>query len=364
MRVPLPARCAFVAIATGVVLLAGCSGGASRLSSTPVLPQTSSRALMPSPSVALSRRISIPSQWASYPSWRSPGAITPEIYVLDLDENAVKIYTGTGSHGLTGTLSGLSGPQGLAVDSSGNLYVANTAAQNVLVYQPGQTKPSLRLSDTGNFPVAVAVLLTGEVVVANLCSGSGSQCVGNGSIFGYKKGATKHSVTYGNANILSPFFVTSDAADHVYADGFSTEVSGRPIICEYETGHSPCTNLQIPFNYPGGIQIDKTGDLALLDQAGSGGSTLSVYAPGTTTPESSFKLCTNKAANDPCDVIGFALTASNKGIWDAYYASEINPVVFAKESQEFKYPGGGKSVWTILVGGTVGAVAVAPRSKP
>jgi hypothetical protein len=368
MRVPVPTACALIAIGA-VALLAGCSGGAPRLSPATEFPLAGTRLpaapeLMPAPSVLLSRRMPVVSRHAQYPSWRSDDAVAPEIYVVDLDSNAVKIYSALGSHGLKGTITGLAAPQGIGVDSLGNLYVANTSAQNVLVYKPGATSPFLTLDDAGNFPVAVAVTLTGVVIVANICSGGGSQCTGNGSIYGYKKGATKHSTTYGTSNILSPYFVTTDAQNHVYADGLSTVVSGVPIVCEYMSGHSTCTDLGIGLNFPGGIQIDKTGDLALDDQAGSGGSTISVYAPGSTVAESSILLCKNISPTKPCDVIGFALTSGDKALWDAYYASDVHPVVIAKETQEFKYPNGGSSVSTIDVGGAVGAVAYAPRSKP
>lgn len=361
MPIALQARCV-LAVGVAVAMLGGCSGGASRLAPVTVAPSASS--LMPAPSVLLSRRMPIVSSPALYPSWRTGDAITPEVYAVDLNSNAVKIYSALGSHALKGTITGLAAPQGIGVDSLGNLYVANTSAQNVLVYKPGQTSPFLTLDDAGSFPVAVAVTLTGEVIVANFCSGGGSQCTGNGSIYGYKKGATTHSVTYGNANILSPYFVTTDAQNHVYVDGFSTEISGVPVACEYTSGHSTCTNLGIGFNFPGGIQIDKTGDLALVDQAGSGGSTLSVYAPGSAVPESTILLCKNISPTQPCDVIGFALTSGNKAFWDAYYASDLHPVKLAKQTQEFKYPDGVSSVSTIDVGGAVGAVAYAPRSKP
>jgi hypothetical protein len=356
MRVALVATLALGVGAT-VAILTGCSSGTFRLA-----PAADAPGMMPAPSVSLSRGMPALGGPADYPSWRSGDTIAPEIYVAV--SNSVKIYSAIGSHALKGTLTGLAAPQGIGVDSLGNLYVANTNAQNVLVFKPGATSPFLTLDDTGNFPVAVAVTLTGEVIVANFCSGGGSQCTGNGSIYGYKKGATKHSVTYGNANILSPYFVTSDAQNHVYADGFSTLISGLPVACEYKTGHSTCSDLGIGLNFPGGMQIDTSGDLAIVDQAGSGGSTLSVYAPGSTVPESTILLCMNISPTKPCDVIGFALTSSDKALWDAYYASNVHPVKLAKQTQEFKYPNGVSAVATINVGGPVSAVAYAPRSKP
>jgi serine/threonine-protein kinase len=67
--------------------------------------------------------------------------------------------------GRTGQITGLSQPEGLAVDSAGNLYVAEAGRDDVRVYS-GTTLVST-LFDQDREPYGVAVGPDGKVYVAN-----------------------------------------------------------------------------------------------------------------------------------------------------------------------------------------------------
>jgi DNA-binding beta-propeller fold protein YncE len=67
----------------------------------------------------------------------------------------------------------LNSPQGIAVASNGNLYVANNGGNNVLVYSPTHTQIASKIiSENVNAPTSVAFDLNGNLWVANAGSNS------------------------------------------------------------------------------------------------------------------------------------------------------------------------------------------------
>jgi serine/threonine protein kinase, bacterial len=65
---------------------------------------------------------------------------------------------------------GLSDPLGIAIDGSGNIYVANrttTYAGNVLVYPPGGKTPARTITDGVTSPIGIGVDASGTLYVAN-----------------------------------------------------------------------------------------------------------------------------------------------------------------------------------------------------
>ena len=72
-----------------------------------------------------------------------------------------------GSTTPTATLTGLTHPDALAFDSSGNLYVANCSGSNtVSEFAPGSTTPTATLTGL-NDPEALAFDSSGNLYVAN-----------------------------------------------------------------------------------------------------------------------------------------------------------------------------------------------------
>ena len=51
---------------------------------------------------------------------------------------------------------GINGPQGLAFDGSGNLYVSDGGNYTVTVYAPGGSSPILTIKGTEAFPIVLA----------------------------------------------------------------------------------------------------------------------------------------------------------------------------------------------------------------
>lgn len=146
-------------VLTAISLFAGCSANS-----------TAPSTLLPAPPAAA------PVQ---------PATAQTLIYACEFTANQCIWYV-HGHNRVAGTLSGLSLPSGVGVDSAGNVYVANFGAQNVPVYAKGSTMVIRTLDDTGHLPVDVKIDSNGTVYVANLQDLNSS----SGSISVYAPGST------------------------------------------------------------------------------------------------------------------------------------------------------------------------------
>jgi WD40 repeat protein len=198
------------------------------------------------------------------------------IYASSYGGNSVNFYDkGTGPNNpVAGSLSGsLSNPWGMAVDKSGDLYVANAEDENVLVYAKGSTSPTSTLADTSKFPCDVAIGSDGTVYVAN-----GSGPIGaDGDIVIYKSGATQPYQTLANGHFLHVAGVALDKSGNVFAS-YNGQADGTGGVVEF---HAPkftnTTNMHVKLGYAGGVGFDAKGHLLVIDQEGP---TLNVYNVG------------------------------------------------------------------------------------
>jgi len=120
------------------------------------------------------------------------------LYSSNTLNNEVDVYAASGkSSTLLGKLTGFDEPYGLCADKSGNVYVTNLQAQNVLEYAHGGTTPIKTLADSYGNPNGCAIdPKTGDLAVTNFeggPSGYGSLVVypnatGSGTM--YSIGAT------------------------------------------------------------------------------------------------------------------------------------------------------------------------------
>jgi sugar lactone lactonase YvrE len=161
-------------------------------------------------------------------------------------------------------------PQGLAVDSSNNVYVADTGNKVVVMIpsnlQLGGATPLLSYPNAPTFsvPVAVAVDSQGNLYVAdNKSSGGvivvlppagGDLITVPGASFPKTKGA----------NLTSPNGVAVDAAGNIYASDSSTNV-----VVEIPSGSGAAAtpfSLNLPgLSAPAGLALDASGNLYVAD---------------------------------------------------------------------------------------------------
>jgi hypothetical protein len=148
---------AFVAVAAAAIL-GGCAGSPQAGSPTVELNRAANRMVRPN--------------------------IVPYLYVSDLGTgpgNGVAQVFSYPNNTLAFTLTGFNTPAGECVDATGNVYITDTGASDIVEYANGGATPIRVLKDRGQKPVACAVRQSPyRVAVANGASGSIS--IYNGTI--------------------------------------------------------------------------------------------------------------------------------------------------------------------------------------
>jgi DNA-binding beta-propeller fold protein YncE len=192
------------------------------------------------------------------PSARISGA---NLYVANYSDNSVTVYAPGSSKVLRAISQGVKGPDALAFDGSGNLYVANAGGNNaatwVTVYAPGSTSPSRRISRR-SIPVALAFDAFGNLYVA-----------GGRSVTVYGAGSNKVLRTI-SGGLRSPDALAFDSL-------YVANLTGNVTV--YAAGSNKLLRT-IPDSgtQPWALAFDATGNLYVVN-IGS----VTIYAPGRTT---------------------------------------------------------------------------------
>jgi sugar lactone lactonase YvrE len=79
------------------------------------------------------------------------------LYVANLNGHNVTVYAPGGNVPIRTITDGVSSPRALAIGPQGNLYVANVYQSTISVYKPGTTSPSLTIKEGLNAPIALAL---------------------------------------------------------------------------------------------------------------------------------------------------------------------------------------------------------------
>jgi NHL repeat-containing protein len=272
------------------------------------------------------------------------------IAVSDYLDGVINLYDTTGKQ--TGQITGLSGPQGMAADAKGNLYVANTNTGQIFVYAKPYNKAPKMLTDTGYYPAGVAVYSKGKntwVAASNICS---NPSCGQGGFTIFKNGKAGKPIT--SSAISRVYFLGFDAKGNIYADGETS--AGGVVVVELAkaiSGGKTVTALTTSnsISFPGGVQVSSKGLIAIDDQLGA--AVYSYKAPVKGSLGSPVDTTPITGSSDP---VTFAFTSTDKDLWtaDAGLAA----------ADEFAYPAGGSDVMSIAVGGEPIGVAVVPAQKP
>jgi len=246
------------------------------------------------------------------PELVNPGAIALDsagnIYAANPGVNAITVYAAGASGApnpvamITGSNTGLDYPTGVALDSSGNLYVANAGSSlgntdSITVFPPnsnGNVTPTAVITgaNTGlNLPLGLALDSSGNIYVAN----EGSQNGGADSITVYPPNSNGNvtptaTITGGNTGLSTPVGIALDSSANIYVaeedynggdpDGsfevFAAGSNGNvaPTRILYGTGNGLDT--------PVGIAVDSAGNIYVANNGGWGTdpSSVAIYAPG------------------------------------------------------------------------------------
>ncbi|HAM23002.1 MAG TPA: hypothetical protein DCQ04_12170, partial [Actinobacteria bacterium] len=177
-----------------------------------------------------------------------------------------------------GTITGVTSPQGLAVNpvgaGLGNLYVAGSRGSTVSVVEPGHTSPTPSMEITGlNHPRAVAFDSTGLLYIANAFASN---------VLVYDVSTpTSPSLVRTLTGVSTPFGVAVDSTGTVFASsGLDTTVM---VFDAGATTPNPAKTLT-GLTKANAVAVDRNDNIYVSNQ---GGSTVQVFDSGATTPDDS-----------------------------------------------------------------------------
>jgi hypothetical protein len=185
---------------------------------------------------------------------------------------------------------GITFPSYLTVSTSGELFVANcppcfyqyygySGTSTVAVYSAGEKAPSRELSAGIDAPVALALDTAGDLYVANMCA---TESCTHGSVTVYTPKAKTPSLTI-TQGFSTPYALTVGSDGTLY-------VAGSNDVVEFAKGEkTPETTIPIDGCKPTALTLDSANNLyVMLAQCGSGSKTplgaVAVYAPKRTKP--------------------------------------------------------------------------------
>lgn len=234
--------------------------------------------------------------------WIAKPAVTATLlYGSSYDGGFVNIYRESGKNQAPiGQLTnGLVSPQGLAVDTKHNLWVANTNAFNVVAFARGSTTPFTTLNDPNYYPIAVAVDSHGTVYAANAEGTMGPP----GNVTVWKKNHKNPTATLTFSNFEIVLGIGVDAANDVFVTYVPT--SGPPAMVEFPAGSHTGQQVAIQDANISDVAFDKSDDLLAETLA----DTLGIWAPPYTSGPSR---TINAFGNEP------TLDRRQGKVWVAY----------------------------------------------
>jgi DNA-binding beta-propeller fold protein YncE len=237
MRISDFSRCV-LGFCAAVAMLAGCGGSQTQIGAPGTIPQSGPAARHPDRG----------------PSWMAPDAKGKDLlYVSDQGTNDVYVYSYPKGK-LTGTLTGFNVPDGECVDQTGDVFITNYSASNIVEYAHGGTSPIATLSDKGYHPSGCSVdPTTGNLAVTNFETTHSLR--GDVAIYQGAKGSPK--LHYTDPRIYSMYFCGYDNAGNLFVDG--TTAGSAFAFAELPSGGRSFRNITLKQTIsggPGGVQWD------------------------------------------------------------------------------------------------------------
>ena len=248
------------------------------------------------------------------------------LYISNYYSSTVTVYSWPHIHN-NQTLQGFVNQIGLCVDKSGDVYVANTNANDIVEYKHGGTKPIRTLKDlTGYYPSSCAVdPATGDLAVTNLGYGDYGSKTANVLVFRDAKGTPK---VYDISTIYYDYFLVGMIirATLLLMAAVSSVVAFA-ILHPGKAKLEPLA-LNVTFKYPGGIQWDGS-HMAIGDQQST------IYQ---------FDIKGDKGTK-----VGSTALEGANGVYEFFITGDkvIAPELGAGQAEVYSYPSGGAALTSI-----------------
>ncbi|HEY1429555.1 MAG TPA: hypothetical protein VGF18_08275 [Candidatus Tumulicola sp.] len=257
-------------IVTGALLLSGCSsaGSAGPVDTVPQATYQNGSSIVDR--YGLDRRYT-GFAYRSIESRIAAGHTTAEKDLFVSDGGSTVFLFKNNSYKPAGTITnGLLNTDGVWVDKAGNLYVANVDGQNnVTEFAPGASTPTCTYTGA-NDPVGMTTDAKGNVFVLDF-QNFGS----TGYVDEYQQ--CQNTIVKKLSINKGPNGVAVDAKGDVFVSYFNASLHGA--FEEFPNGSTTGTVLGATVGSPGGLVLDKKGNLIADDQTGS----IDIIAPPYTT---------------------------------------------------------------------------------
>ncbi|MEO9098252.1 MAG: hypothetical protein ABI346_08745 [Candidatus Baltobacteraceae bacterium] len=278
------ALCASAAVA----LLAACSGGSSQMAPTVggsnnLAPQSRSHhitANMSGLAPKFQHGLNLDGKTNHKPNWITNEAKVLAnknglLFVANEAASSINIYPKNKSTTKIGSITnGVSGPDGVGVDSLGNVYETNLNSGTVNMYTPPFTGGPATVYSPGGSPVAVAIGTDGSLYTTDYSNSRLTEYPPNSTV------ASNVCALPGNGE-----GVALDSANNLYvAFNSATTGTGQVEMFAPGAGCTPTSNLGINVGFAGGVTFDSSGNLLFEDQFVG----VEVYPPGSTSPSQTF----------------------------------------------------------------------------
>jgi 6-phosphogluconolactonase (cycloisomerase 2 family) len=219
------------------------------------------------------------------------------IYVTNNGEDTIEVYA-AGATGNVAPIRSIIGPpyrysKGIAIDPiNGDIYVAKPLGNAIVIYAPsasGHAKPigSILGSKTGlNGPVGIALDASGNIYIANKALG----IQGNESVTVYAAGSTGNvapiqTIAGTSTGLDNPIQLALDSSSNIYVANYTYPNSGNGSLTVYAAGGNgnvaPTETIEgakTELNLPTGIGLDSSDHIYA---ANSPDSSITVYAAGS-----------------------------------------------------------------------------------
>jgi hypothetical protein len=257
-----------------ILFIAGCSSGTSSVApGSHANSPTQSKIHIPAgyrafPGPAVAGPLIVPIAHANRHGYFSAAASNKILYVADAASNVVNLYDPSvpNPSPIGSISSGLDVPIGVAIDSSGTIYVVNIANNTVTEYLHGSITPSFTITSGMSSPYGIGVDSHGNVFVTNL---------GTNTVTGYNPGQTSPFETVSGVG-PNPVGLAVDESDNVFVADDSDNT-----IYEIPAGTSIAQNSGLT-QLTGPIGLAFCGGTLFVSNFGA--NTVGVYPKGSMTP--------------------------------------------------------------------------------
>ena len=198
-------------------------------------------------------------------SYTSPQTYTDGTAITPLSPTSSGV-AGPAYSGTPVTLgSGFSGPTGVAMDASGNLYIADRGNKEVKMIPAGSNTPQV-IGSGFNAPNGVAVDAAGDVYVADY----GANAI-------YKIPAGNGTPVTISSGFNHPTGVAVDAAGDVYVADYNNNA-----VKKIPAGSTAPQVIGSGFSQPAGVAVDAQGNVYVADK---GNNAVKMIPVGSNTPQ-------------------------------------------------------------------------------